>query len=127
MRTFLRVSLLGNAFIDLACILLLLPQGSGKQPHDATLSLKLGEEQAAVDYSNPIGVFAAETPFAQCELPGSYPAGLLDGSTMLGELAPLGGIPQYTTAYEVGWLNWRFEGKPLTSYLGQGVYARPSP
>ncbi len=127
MRTFLRVSLLGNAFIDLACILILLPQSSGKQPRDAALSPEPAEEQTAVDSSNPIGVFAGETPFVQCELPGFYPAGLLDGSTMLAELVPLGGIPKYTTAYEVGWLNWRLEGKPLDSRLGEGAYARPSP
>ncbi len=127
MRTFLRVSLLGNAFIDLACILLLLPQGSRKQPSEAALSRKAAQEQAAVDSGNPIGVFTGETPFVQCELPGSYPAGLLDGSKILAELVPLGGIPRHTTAYEVGWLNWRFEGKPLNSHLGQGTYARPSP
>ena len=127
MRTFLRVSLLGNALLDLACILLLLPHGSENQPRDAALSPEPAAEQAAVDRYSPIGVFAVETPFVPCELPGSYPAGLLDANTMLAELVQFTGIPKYITAYEVGWLNWRFEGKPLDLRLGEGVFPRPSP
>ncbi len=127
MRTFLRVSLLGNALLDLACILLLLPHGSRKQPREAALSPEPAQEQAALDNHNPIGVFAGEAPSVRCELPGSYPAGLLDGDTMLTELVQFAGIPKYITAYEAGWLKWRFEGKPLELRLGEGVYPRPSP
>jgi hypothetical protein len=127
MRTFLRVSLLGNAFLDLACILLLLPHGRGNQPRDVALSPEPAQEQAAVDNNNPIGVFAVEALSVQCELPGSYSAGLLDGNTILAELVQLGGIPKYITAYEVGWLNWRLEGKPLDLHLGEGAFPRPSP
>ncbi len=127
MRTFLRVSLLGNAFLDLACILLLLPHGRGNRPRDVALSPEPAQEQAAVDNNNPIGVFAVEAPFVQCELPGPYPAGLQDGNTMLAELVQFAGIPKYITAYEVGWLNWRFEGKPVDLRLGEGAYPRPSP
>ena len=111
MQTFLRVSLLGNAFIDLACILLLL-HGSGNRRPDAAFSSEPAEKQAAVDSNDPAGVFAVEAPLVPCELPGSYPAGLVDGNTMPVQLVRLGGIPRYTTAYEVGWLNWGFESKP---------------
>ncbi|MCL5278676.1 MAG: hypothetical protein M1376_02065 [Planctomycetes bacterium] len=108
MRTFVRVSLLGNAFLDLACILLLLAHGRGSQPRDAAFSPKPAEVQATVGNSNPIGSFAAEAPFVQSELPESFPAGLPDGSTMLAELVQLDGIPRYLTAYEAGWLDRRF-------------------
>jgi hypothetical protein len=127
MRTFVRVSLLGNAFLDLACILLLLSHGRGNQPREAALWPKPAQEQAAADNSNPIGVFAVEAPLAQYELPESFPAGLLDGNTMLAELVQLDGIPQYITAYEVGWLNRRFEGKPLDLRRVEGAFPRPSP
>ncbi len=127
MRTFVRVSLLGNAFLDLACILLLLSHGRGNPPRDAALSAKPTEAQATVDSSNPIGVLAVEAPVAQCELPGSYPAGLLDGNMMLVELVQLDGIPQYITAYGAGWLSWRLEGKPWGLRLGEGAYPGLSP
>lgn len=127
MRTFLRVSLLGNAFLDLACILLLLSHGRGDQPRETAPSLELAAEQATLGNHNPIGVFAVEAPYAQRELPGSFPAGLPDGNTMLADLVQLDGIPRYITAHEVGWLNWRFEGKPLGLRLGERVFPRPSP
>ncbi len=127
MRTFLRISLLGNAFLDLACILLLLSHGRGNQPREAAVSPQLAEAQVTVDSSNPIGVLAADAPVAPCELPGSYPAGLPGGNTMLAELVQLDGIPQYITAYGAGWLNCRLEGEPLYLRLGQGVYSGLSP
>jgi hypothetical protein len=127
MRTFVRVSLLGNALLDLACILLLLSHGRGNQPRDAALSLKPAEAQATVHHSNPIGVFAVEAPLAQGERPASYPAGLWDGNTMLADLVQLEGIPRYLTAYGAGWLNWRLEGKPLYLRPGEGAYSGLSP
>ncbi len=127
MRTFLRVSLLGNAFLDLACILLLLSHGRENQPRNAAFSPMPTEAQAAVDNSNPIGVFAAETPITRCELPELYPARLLDGNTMLAELVQSDGIPKYLMAYEAGWLNWRWEGKPSSLRLGEGAYSGFSP
>ena len=109
MRTFLRVSLLGNAFIDLACIIFLL-HGSGHRLPDATFSSEPVEQQAVVDSHNPIGVFTGAAPLVPGELPGSYPTGLLAGNTVLAELVQFGGIPRFTASYEVGRLNWRFEG-----------------
>ena len=124
MRTFLRVSLLGNALIDLACILFLL-HSSGNHPPHAAFSWEPAEEQAAVDSNNLMGVFPVEAPSVHPESPGSYPAVLLDGHPMPAELVQLAGTPRYTTAYEVGWLNWRSEGQPLDTCLGQGASPVP--
>jgi hypothetical protein len=126
MRTFLRVSLLGNALLDLACILLLLHSKGNHVPH-AAFFLERTPEQAAVDSDNLIGAFAVETPLMSCELPASYPAGLPDGNTTPVELVQVGGIPTYTTAYDVGRLTWRFEGVPFALRLGEGAYPRLSP
>ena len=127
MRTFLRVSLLGNAFLDLACILLLLSHGRGNQPRAAAPYLELAAEQVPLGSNNAIGIFAVEAPFVQSELPESFPAGLWDGNTMLAELVQLDGIPKYITAYEVGWLNRRFESKPFDLRLGGRAYSGLSP
>jgi hypothetical protein len=127
MRTFVRVSLLGNAFLDLACILLLLPHGRGHQPPDAALSPKPAETQATVEDISPTRVFAVEAPLARCDLPESFPAGLPDGHTTLAELMQLDGFPKYITAYEVGWLNWRLGSKPLGLRLGAGPFPELSP
>jgi hypothetical protein len=126
MRTFLRISLLGNAFLDLACILLLLHSRGNHVPDAAFLSERT-PEQVAVDSKTPIGVFAVEAPFAPCELPGSYSGEFSDGNTTPVELVQVGGIPTYTTAYDVGRPNWRFEGMPLALRWGEGAYPRPSP
>ena len=123
MRTFLRVSLLGNAFIDLACILFLL-HSSGNHRPDAAFSSEAVEKQAAVDSNEPIGVFAGAAPFLPSELPEYRPAVFLGGDPMPAELAQFAETPKYTTAYE---MDWRFEGKPLDTRLGRGAYPRPSP
>jgi hypothetical protein len=119
MRTFLRVSLLGNAFLDLACILLLLSHGRGNQPRDAAPSPKPAEVQAAVDNSNPLGVFAVEASFVPSELPDPFfPA--FGGNTMLAG-GTTDGFPVHP-AYD-RLLNWR-SGKPGSAL---GGHSRPSP
>jgi hypothetical protein len=126
MRTFLRVSLLGNAFLDLACILLLL-HSKGNPVPDAAFSSERTLEQVAADSKTPIGVFAVEAPFAPCELPEFYPAEYSRGNTTPVELVQVGGVPTHTTAYDVGRLNWRFEGVPFALRIGEGAYPRLSP
>jgi hypothetical protein len=126
MRTFLRVSLLGNAFIDLACILFLLHSRANHVPNAAFSSERV-QEQVAPDGSSPIGVFAGDALLVPGELPGSYPMGLLAGNTVPDELVPFGGIPTYTAAYDVGRLNWRFESMPFALRVGGGAYPRPWP
>jgi len=125
MRTFLRVSLLGNAFIDLACILFLLHRGGANQPPEVALSPE--PTQVVVTSDRPIGIFGAEAPLAWGELPGFHPAGLLGGNTLLADLLLFGGIPRHTTAYDVGWLTGRLEGMPFALRLGDRAYPGLSP
>jgi hypothetical protein len=127
MRTFVRVSLLGNAFLDLACILLLLSHGRGNQPREAAFSRKPAEARATVDNDSSNGAFAVETPLVSRQLSGSYPGRFPGGNMMPDELVQFTEIPRYTTGYKVNWLSWHLEGKPLDLPLGEGAYARASP
>jgi hypothetical protein len=126
MRTFLRISLLGNAFLDLACILLLV-HSSGSHRPKAAFSSEAGEKNAAVDRNGPVGVLAGEMPFVSPQVPEFHSAVTLEGSTMPAELAQLGRILKYTTAYEVDGRNWRFEGASSDTCLSEGAYPKLSP